>query len=255
MVLRCSARSPASRPDSQEKVDLEPGQSLAELVVDLAGDPGPLLLANELQVPGQRAELVMGAPQPLLRPLVLAALFGLAEGADHGGPQAGEAVLQDIVRGSQLQHLDHDFLAHTAGDEDEGHIGRVLLRDLQGGGTVEIREDVVGEDDPRGPRELGLEELPVLDRDQREHEPGVEEGVPDQLHVVLAVLDEDDAQRLRVRGVPWAAALSACLDCRLMTNGLITAPLVPSPPLCSFFTGLLRVARGAGCGARGARGS
>ena len=80
-----------------------------------------------------------------LAPLPL--FLSLKQGAPHGRGQARDPVLQDIIGGAFLEALDGHFLAHAAGDEDEGDFRRAAPRDFQGGEAVKSGQAVVSQDD------------------------------------------------------------------------------------------------------------
>src|SRR6185436_393797 len=65
------------------KIELEAGERLAELVVDLARDARALLLPDVLQIDGERAQLLVRLSQALLGTLALAAPVSLAQRAVH----------------------------------------------------------------------------------------------------------------------------------------------------------------------------
>ena len=79
------------------EVELEPGQRLAQLVMDLARDTGALLLPHELQPRRQRAQLRAGAPRLLVGLFPLRDVGGHREQArfsahvDHLGGDRGGA--------------------------------------------------------------------------------------------------------------------------------------------------------------------
>src|SRR5207244_3216652 len=62
---------------------------------------------------------------------------GLAHGAAHRRNQAGEPLLEHVVRGAASYRLDGRLLAERSGEEDQGKVLRALASQLQGCQAVE----------------------------------------------------------------------------------------------------------------------
>ena len=117
------------------------------------------------------------------------------EGADDGGAQPREAVLQEIVGGAPLHAFNRRLLGDGAGDDDERDIQRALLQELQGAGGVEHGQMVVGQDDVDVRSQIGeklalaLHPLPV----------GVESRSPElvehELGISLEIFQDQHLER------------------------------------------------------------
>jgi hypothetical protein len=88
---------------------------VAQLVVDLAGDVDAFLLANRLQVRGERPQVLLGAAQPLLGQRALGELRGehavhVVQAHEHrelGAHHLGDHGLRDVVDRARLVALEH----------------------------------------------------------------------------------------------------------------------------------------------------
>ena len=140
----------------------------------------------------------LGRLELCLEPDLLARCRALRERAPHGGDKRLEPALEDVIGRAAVEGLDHQVLAHGAGDQDDGDIGIRGVGRRHGRLAGEAGQPPVGEDDlgdegrQRG-QELGL----------GGHHPGVDlktglpQGAHDQLGVVGVVLDEQDPQGRR----------------------------------------------------------
>jgi hypothetical protein len=94
----------------------------------------------------QFLEVLPVAPQLLLRFTPLSPLSLLAERAVHGGGEARQALLEDVVGNAELEGVDGVLLAELSGEHDERHPRAELQREREAREAVEGGELVVGED-------------------------------------------------------------------------------------------------------------
>jgi len=102
-----------------------------------------------------------------LGPAADPALAPLAQRPLDGGGQALHPVLEHIVGGTGLHRLDGEVLADGAGEEDEGGVGQLRVRELQGLEPAEARQLEVGKDEvvPAVPQSLMIARPPADHRD------------------------------------------------------------------------------------------
>ena len=135
----------------------------------------------------QRPEVLLALVQLLLHPLAV------ERGADRR-PQAGEPVLQDVVRRSRLHVLDGAFLIERAGEQNERRRQRHLPRECQRGSAVELREIVVGNDEIGAKLAQGALELRLRrDPSRRELQARLAQLDLHQLSIGPHVLQQEDA--------------------------------------------------------------
>src|SRR5438876_5019256 len=228
----CNSTAPVSDPTLQIEVRfpaLEVGaQALAKLADLLRVDPAQPLL-------GGRADVGLGVAQHLLPargevdpvatkvPVEEAvvgsahgqrvALLALAQGQHRGlllvlhasalprradgGPEAGDALLQDVVRRPVLNDVGGGHLVERSGDDDERGAGSDPSGELQGGQAVVAGNVVIGQDQVEGER--AQRAFVVLrSRDPRERElPDVLPQLPlEELLVRRIVLQHEDGERV-----------------------------------------------------------
>jgi hypothetical protein len=119
---------------------------------------------------------------------------GLVDGAPDRRHQPRHVLLQHIIDGACAQGLDGALLADGAGQEHEGNLRRLLLRDAQCRHAIELRQGEVGEDQVGGEilqgfdqRLFGFDAAPVTG-DSRTFE-----LVQGTFRIGLLVFHEEDA--------------------------------------------------------------
>jgi hypothetical protein len=179
-------------------VEFQPRQSLSQLVVNFARNPRTLLLADVLEVTGERAQLIQGTTQLVLGQLAFAAICRLAQRALHGGAESGEPRLQHVISGAALQRLNRHFLAHRAGHENERDIRDLLLRQCERRVSIKGGQRVVAQDHIRRMvLDLIDERVPRLDPRDAEPQPAVAQVVLDELGMGRVVLQQQNSQLAR----------------------------------------------------------
>ncbi len=142
------------------------------------------------------------------RPRRLASRQRVRQRALHGRDEVLQPVFGNVVVCAALDQLDGDLGGHHAGDEDEGKVEAALFERLEGLGSTEAREDVVGDDDvpAPGPRSFAVAEfiggggdqggthlLFGFDARERHFIAALFQGVPYQKRIVFGVFDKQDA--------------------------------------------------------------
>ena len=108
--------------------------------------------------------------------------------------QPRQVVLLQVVGGAVAHRLDRGVLADLAGDEDEGHVARIRLQQLERDQAAEARHVVVGDDDVPGLGER-LEEVGLgLDPARMRHDAAARQVRQQQLVVELGVLEMEDPE-------------------------------------------------------------
>ncbi len=117
-------------------MELQPGESLAQLIVNLPGYADALVLANLLEMHRQRPQLPVRQAELLLGAFALRAFTRFAQSSVHRGHEPRQALLQDIVGSSFLEGFNGYLLAEGAGDENEGNVRALFAGEGQSGVTV-----------------------------------------------------------------------------------------------------------------------
>jgi hypothetical protein len=97
----------------------------------------------------QAVEAALAGAKSLAGGLFAAAALALIELALERGNEAGEVLLADIILRAGAHGADGDFLGHRSGKHDEGDVDAKFLDKGQGGGSAELGQVIVGEDDIR----------------------------------------------------------------------------------------------------------
>ena len=143
----------------------------------------------------QRLEVFLSLAQLLLHALRSALAL---ERALHRRAEAGQPILEDVVRGARLHVLHGGFLVERARQKNERRTRRELPRQWQRRSAAELRELVVGNDDVGVEFAQGVLEVDTRHRTpRREIEPRFAELHVHQLSVRVAVLEQEDADRHR----------------------------------------------------------
>ena len=178
------------------------GRGMAEHLLPARGEVDPVAAKVPVEeavvgsAHGERVALLalaQGQHRGLL--LVLHAL-ALARRAD-GGPEAGDALLQDVVRRPGLDDVGGGLLVERSGDDDERGAGSDPSGELQRGQAVVAGNVVIGQDQVEGER--AQRAFVVLrSRDPRERElPDVLPQLPlEELLVRRIVLQHEDGERV-----------------------------------------------------------
>ena len=144
-------------------------------------DPG-------LQFVVRPAQGILGVPPGVAGLLLL-------QGLRHRLSQPGQPVLEQVVGGALPEALDGGLVAEGAGDHDDRHVQAPLPHQVEGEEGVEPGQVVVGEDEVGGRveagEEVGLGLHPLAGRLVT----GASELVEDQASVVLAVFEQEHAER------------------------------------------------------------
>jgi hypothetical protein len=118
----------------------------------------------------------------------------LRQRVGYRGPEAGEPVLEQIIRSPLLDHRDGEVLPDGAGDNQEGNIEMALVEQLERAGAAELRHLVVGEDDFRLELELGQVSLFGIDALPLRRIAAPPQLAQDELRIHRIVLGQQNTQ-------------------------------------------------------------
>ena len=148
-------------------------------------------------------EAIFGGLEGELGSNFLAAVGGFPQFALNCGDETDEVLFGDVILGTGAHGFDGGGFGHDAGEHDEGDIEGAGAQDLQGRGTAELGQIVVGEDEIGQGSGERLDHLGgSLDTLNRRDEPVLPQMAFQQESVVGIVFDEEDSQGTRRRSAP-----------------------------------------------------
>jgi len=187
------------------QVELDRGQRAADVVVDLAGDVGALLLDAGLQVLGQFGQPLARFGQLGVGPGLGAAGLGHVQRALDDVRQPLHVVLEQVIVHPAVHRIDRGGLADGAREDDERQLDADLAHERPGVQAVEAGQVVVGQHHVVPPRgQLALEILQRVHQCQLAGHLAALQGELHQRVIDAGVFQVEDADRRAGGGVRHA---------------------------------------------------